>query len=164
MANNAAQLEAEARRAVDDMLKNDISVFTEAILKQHIWNDIYWAYVPKQGGWTLAGSRGNGQREADGTYKRRYSLPRSVYSALVESGVLMTTSKAKRRPSVKGNHPQTGVPGEFLLLLEGDSGKYNGGMGIWQGGFPRPAVSRAQEEINQTMPAVIRKYLKERIG
>lgn len=164
MADNIAQLYNEAQKILDEILEKDISVYTKAILSQHIWNDIYWAYTPKVGGWSSRYANTQGQHDASGTYRRRYGLPRSVYSVLVESGVLMTTSDAKPRPPVKRSKSYPAQPGEFLLLLEGNSSAYNGGMGVWQGGFPRPAVTRAQREINHDMPAIIRKYLKDRIG
>lgn len=168
MAETLEQLYAEAQLLLDDILKTEIATWAKGVLREHIWTDIYNAYTPKTNGW-VAGRQGNKSAPFNGrqrvTYQRRYNLPRLVYSRLIESGVLFVTSDAKRRPSIYPNQKQYSAhAGSFLELLEGDASKPNGGLGIWAGGFPRPAVSNAQKTVDKNLSSVVRRAWNTRTG
>lgn len=125
----------ELVNAVDDaavrILKEDVAPVAENILRKHIKSDIYDAYTPKENGW-VSGT----------TYQRRYSLYDSISSSIINGDTLLTTSYATASPAVvKGWSFHNRYPGSFLKLLE------SGNMGIWRGGFSRPAVGNAQTEI-----------------
>lgn len=123
------------------ILEDDVCPVVEEIVLRHIHDDIYSVYKPKPGRWV------NGT-----TYERRYSLldKRNMYHEMQDNGrTLMVTSVAKASPSVvKGYSFHNRRPGAFLSLLE------SGNMGIWFGGFPRPAISNAQREIDKGLSSV----------
>ncbi|MGN1154787.1 MAG: hypothetical protein ACI4TK_01275 [Agathobacter sp.] len=123
-----------ADKKVTRILKQDVAPVVEEIVKSHIQSDIYYAYSPQPGAWI------NGT-----TYQRRHILENGVYST-VENDTLFTTSNATASPSIiKGYSFRNRYPGAFLKLLE------IGNMGIWRKGFPRPAVSNAQIEIDDNL-------------
>lgn len=105
------------------------------ILCQHIYTDIYQSYVPTPNGW-IGGS----------TYQRRRNLPNSLYDIIEREDdgyVAMVTSNETFSPIISGYSFNNNYnPGAFLEMIE------TGNMGIWKSGFPRPAVSNAQKEIN----------------
>lgn len=120
--------------SIADVLKTDVAPVAEDILRKHIKTDIYGAYTPKQGGWV------NGT-----TYHRRHVLEDGIKSELTDNNTLMVTSEATAGQSVvRGYHFSNRYAGAFLQLLE------SGHMGIWNGGFARPAVSNAQQEIDNS--------------
>lgn len=129
-------LVAAAQKECPKILTKHVKPVMEDIVLSHILTDIYWAYEPKEGGWF------------GGTYQRRGSLldEENLYYELQDRDTtLLVTSKATPSPSViKGYSFHNRRPGAFLKMLEGDD------LGIWSGGFPRPAISNAQEEINRS--------------
>lgn len=117
------------------ILSEDVAPVATEILKRHIEHDIYGAYTPIENGWV------GGQ-----TYNRRGSLLTSPFhKRFVGSNEILITSSARPSPPVvKGSVFEYRQPGAFLEMIE------RGNMGIWKKGFPRPAVSKAQEEINNS--------------
>lgn len=101
------------------------------VLYKHIQSDIYGAYTPKPGGW-VGGT----------TYARRNSLSKGSLIAINEpDGTITITSTAVPGTPV-GRGSISSEPGSLLKLIESDK------HGLWRGGFPRPAVSNAQSEID----------------
>lgn len=101
------------------------------VLYKHIQSDIYGAYTPKPGGW-VGGT----------TYARRNSLSKGSLIAINEpDGTITITSTAVPGDPV-GRGSIRKEPGSLLQLIEGNR------HGLWRGGFPRPAVSNAQKEID----------------
>lgn len=133
-----------------EILEKDVAPVAEEILKEHIKSDIYDVYTPKEGGWV------------DGTtYQRRYVLEDGVKSTLEDSNTLLVTSTATASPSVFGDHSfDNKYDGSFLELLE------SGHMGIWRGGFPRPAVSNTEKDFkkNLEIKKAIKNATKREIG
>lgn len=133
-------------KSLDDVLLTDVSPLVEEILLKHIKTDIYDVYTPKPRGWV------HGQ-----TYIRRHVLEGAVTSKIDEEHTLLTTSEATANESVvKGYHFSNRYAGAFLQLLE------SGHMGIWKKGFPRPAVTGAQKEVEEShrVESAIRKGIK----
>lgn len=128
-------LVAAAEKKVTRILKQDVAPIVEEIVQSHIQSDIYYAYSPRPGAWV------NGT-----TYQRRHSLENNVVSSLSDSETLFVTSTATASPSVvKGYSFRNRYPGAFLKMLE------SGNTGIWRKGFPRPAISNAQAEIDDNL-------------
>lgn len=126
---------AAAEKNISVILKNDVAPITEEIVKSHIQSDIYYTYTPRAGRWV----DGN-------TYQRRHVLEDSINSTFVSKGVLLTTSTATASAPILNGHSFTNrYPGAFLKMLE------NGNMGIWKSGFPRPVISNAQLEIDNSI-------------
>lgn len=122
--------------SIKHILLEDVAPVAEDILRKHIENDIYGAYTPKNGGW-FAG------RLYDSPYGRRHVLEDSIRSEMENATSMMITSYATANQSlVPGYSFSNRYGGAFLQMLE------NGDMGIWRKGFPRPAVSNAQKEID----------------
>lgn len=141
-------------KAAVDILTTDVAPVAEDILRKHIQKDIYEAYTPKENGWIST----DGHRT---TYERRYDLGEAVTSYMSGDHTLMITSRAKASPAVvKGYRFRDKYDGAFLELLE------SGHMGIWRKGFPRPAVSNAQKEIDNSrhIAAAIRRGITREIG
>lgn len=123
-----------AQQKCHEILKRDVAPVAKEIVKKHIQHDIYDAYTPIPHGW-VGGT----------TYQRRHTLPGSVYATFVHDDEIMITSNVTASKSVvPGYSFHNRRPGSFLKLLE------TGRMGIWRGGFPRPAIGRAQEEIDHS--------------
>lgn len=145
-------------RAVNDktqkILQTDVAPVAEKILKKHIKLDIYNAYTPKHNGWVT----GDGHRT---TYQRRHELENNISSYMLNNDTLIITSTATASPSVvKGYSFRNRYPGAFLKMLE------VGNTGIWKGGFPRPAVKNAQNEIDSSkkITDAIAKGIRREIG
>lgn len=137
-------LVAEATQYADQILSEDVAPVAEDILRDHIMKDIYQKYTPKTNGWVTWTPNGG---LVPATYRRRYSLLGYIHSKVEGGGVLFVTSSAKRQPSIMPSSVSRGYPqydGDFLKLLE------SGHMGLWRGGFARPAVSNAQQEMNNS--------------
>ena len=133
-------LEKAVSAAVSCVLEDYVAPVAEAILLKHIKTDIYDASTsrghPKPNAW-VKGS----------TYQRRHVLEGGITSTLEgkDHDSLMVTSDAVAGQSVvKGYEFTNRYAGSFLQLLE------SGHMGIWRGGFARPAVSNAQKEIDRS--------------
>lgn len=123
-----------AQKRCHDILKRDVAPVAKEIVKKHIQSDIYDAYTPITNGWV--GGK---------TYQRRYVLGGSVYDTFINDDEIMVTSNATASKSVvPGYSFHNRRPGSFLKLLE------TGRMGIWRGGFPRPAIGNAQKEIDRS--------------
>lgn len=142
------------------ILQKDVAPVAEDILKKHIKSDIYDVYTPKTNGWVLkVGQTANGRdKYVRATYQRRNDLIDAVYSRMMGEHTLFITSKAKVNTPVSGvfaNHE-----GAFLELLE------SGNMGLWRGGFPRPAVSNAQSDIDTSrdIKSAIKNGIQREIG
>lgn len=134
------------------ILDKDIAPVAKEIVRRHILSDIYESYTPKENGWVNA----RGERA---TYQRRYSLTKrgSVYHKFISKDEIIITSNAPAStPIVKGWRFRNKTGG-FLEMLE------LGDMGIWRGGFPRPAIGNAQKEINKSpqIKALIKAGLNE---
>lgn len=139
-----------ASKKASEILQNDVAPVAENILKKHIKSDIYDVYTPKPNGWV------SGE-----TYKRRYVLEQSVTTIFQDKNTILVTSTANVSPSVlSGWSFHNRYPGAFLKLLE------VGNMGIWNGGFPRPAVTNTQNEIDSSneIKNAIRRGIKREIG
>lgn len=132
------------------ILEKDVAPVAEEILKEHIKSDIYDVYTPKENGWV------------DGkTYERRNDLEDGVKSILQNNNTLCVTSTTKASPSVLDGYSfRNRYTGAFLKLLE------SGNMGIWKGGFPRPAVSNTEKdfETNSEIKEAIKNGIKREIG
>lgn len=137
----------------DNILKQDVVPVAESILKRHIKSDIYDVYTPKENGWVSS----DGQRT---TYQRRNILEDEVIS-LMSNKTLTVTSTAAASPSIiKGHSFRNRYPGAFLKLLE------SGNMGIWRGGFPRPAIKNTQAEFDTgtAIKSAVKRGIKREIG
>lgn len=132
------------------ILQRDVAPVAEDILKKHIKSDIYDVYTPKPNGWV------NGT-----TYQRRYALEQAVTTIVQDKHTILVTSTATASPAVlSGWSFHNRYPGAFLKLLE------VGNMGIWRGGFPRPAVINTQNEIDtsQEIKSAIQNGIQREIG
>lgn len=142
------------------ILQRDVAPVAEDILKKHIKSDIYDAYTPKTNGWVLkVGTTASGKdKYVRTTYQRRNDLIDAVYSRMMGKHTLFITSSAKVNTPLFGkfqNHE-----GAFLELLE------SGNMGLWRGGFPRPAVMNTQNEIDTSheIKSAIQNGIQREIG
>lgn len=132
------------------ILQRDVAPVAEDILKKHIKSDIYDVYTPKPNGWV------NGT-----TYQRRNALEQAVTTIVQDKHTILVTSTATASPAVlSGWSFHNRYPGSFLKLLE------VGNMGIWRGGFPRPAVTNTQNEIDtsQEIKSAIQNGIQREIG
>ena len=135
------------------ILDKMVAPIAKEIVRKYIETDIYGAYTPKENGWVTT----------DGTpttYKRRRLLLKrgAIYHKFSAVDEIMITSNVTASPAVvKGWSFRNRYPGAFLKLLE------TGNMGIWRGGFPRPAIGNAQKEINKSsqISRVIRQELSK---
>lgn len=132
------------------ILEKDVAPIAEEILSKHIKSDIYDAYTPKENGWV------NGT-----TYQRRHLLEDTVTSITLDNNTLLVTSTATASPSIiNGWSFRNRYSGAFLKLIESES------TGIWKSGFPRPAVTNTQEEIDNSnkITSAIKQGIKREIG
>lgn len=136
------------------ILKEDVTPVAEKILAKHIKSDIYDKYTPKTNGWVSS----NGSRT---TYQRRHVLEDNIKTLIQDKHTILVTSTATSSSAVvKGWSFHNRYPGAFLKLLE------SGNMGIWKGGFPRPAIKNTQNEIDESsqIKSAIKKGIKREIG
>ena len=134
--------------ALPAAMEEYVAPFVENVLRQHIASDIYGVYTPHPDGWV------------NGTYQRRHVLEEAVVSKM-NGGTLETTSTANPSASILGHATLGGDDGGFFDLLASDN------MGLWAGGFPRPAVVKAQAEIDSsvdTMENLLQKGLEAIVG
>lgn len=124
------------------ILQRDVAPVAEDILKKHIKSDIYDVYTPKENGWVLKAETTASGRDkyVRITYQRRNDLIDAVSSRMMGKHTLFISSNAKVNTSLFGTFQHH--EGAFLELLE------SGNMGLWRGGFPRPAVTNTQNEID----------------
>lgn len=134
--DNWESLVAAAQDKCSKILRRNVKPAVEKIVLQHIFDDVYNAYHPRQDGWV------GGE-----TYQRRYSLLNegNIYSEIQDNGsTLMVTSGAAPSPAVvPGWSFHNRRPGAFLQLIE------SGNTGIWYGGFPRYPITNAQRDIDR---------------
>lgn len=104
-----------------DILMTDVAPVAIDILLKHIKKDIYEAYTPS-------------------FYERRYSLlaRENIMYKMIDANTLFITSTAQ--PNGKRGF----APGGFLQMLE------EGDLGWWRKGFPRPAITNAQNEVDSS--------------
>lgn len=142
-----------AQQRCATILGRSVAPIAKDIVRKHIETDIYGAYTPKENGWVTT----------DGvptTYKRRRLLLKrgAIYHKFSAADEIMVTSDVTASPAIiKGWSFRNRYPGAFLKLLE------TGNMGIWYGGFPRPAIGNAQKEIDKSsqISRVIRQELNK---
>lgn len=135
------------------ILDKKVAPIAKEIVRKHIETDIYGVYTPKENGWVTTDGEPT-------TYKRRYLLLKrgAIYHKFSKADEIMITSNVTASPAVvKGWSFRNRYPGAFLKLLE------TGNMGIWRGGFPRPAIGNAQKEIDKSsqISRVIREELNK---
>ena len=135
------------------ILDKKVAPIAKEIVRKHIETDIYGVYTPKENGWVTTDGEPT-------TYKRRYLLLKrgAIYHKFSKVDEIMITSNVTASPAVvKGWSFRNRYPGAFLKLLE------TGNMGIWRGGFPRPAIGNAQKEIDKSsqISRVIREELNK---
>lgn len=128
-------IEKRSTAIAQRVLEKYAAPIAEEIVRQHIISDIYNAYTPKENGWV--DTKGNRV-----TYQRRHDLENSLYYQFNGVDEILITSNAKANRSVGRQKFRHRYPGSFLELLE------SGNMGMWRGGFPRPAIAKAQAEID----------------
>lgn len=115
-----AAIDAASARIV---LMEYVAPVVEEILRKHIEQDVYNAYDPKK-------------------YRRSYSLTANVRSQMISDNELFVTSTAVPNAPCDGWH--SSEDGAFLYLIE------TGKLGWWKEGFPRPAISNAQREVDSS--------------
>ena len=144
------ELVAQMQRDAAKVMKEDVAPYVESVLKQHIKDDIYGVYQPKNGGWV----RGS-------TYERRGELADKVVSLFPSEDELIVTSAENANDSVVPGYVFSNrYEGSFLELLA------SGNMGIWRNGFSRPAVEIAQMDIDTSpdLDRIIAKGIKRVMG
>lgn len=146
---NWEDLTAAAQKVCQKILEKDVAPVVKEILGRHIKSDIYDVYTRKTNGWVIK----VGDKYKAATYKRRHILEDSLISVMTDVDEIMITSKAPPRDPIDGSKFNNSEYGAFLNLLE------TGRMGLWRGGFPRPAVSNAQREVNRS--SGIKKAIKD---
>lgn len=116
----ASALDATSARIV---LMDYVAPVVEEILRKHIESGIYGAYEPKE-------------------YVRRMSLTDSIRSQMISDNELLVTATSQPNRPANGWH--SSGDGAFLYMLE------VGDLGWWRKGFPRPAISNAQREVDNS--------------
>ena len=132
---------AAVEAAIPTVAEEYIAPYIEDILSAHIESDIYGVYSPKPNGWV------------HGTYHRRHALTGAIQSTF-SGGVLSTTSTAAPSPSITGAGTWGSAQGAFFDLLA------SGNMGLWRGGFARPAIPQAQAEVDASADVLDRLFEK----
>ena len=144
-----------ANKAASKVLTRDVSPVAKDILAKHIKSDIYDVYTPKENGWVTSDG-------SPTTYERRHVLENSLTTYLVDDNMtlLVSSTATASKSVVKGYSFRNRYDGSFLKLLE------SGNMGIWRGGFPRPAVANAQAEIDTSrkIASAIKQGIQREIG
>lgn len=140
LCDNWSQLVGEAQNACRDILEDDVAPVATKILKKHIKTDIYDAYTPKTNGWVVM----RGKKRIRQTYQRRNDLSADLFYIVNKDKELTVSSNSNPMPPITGAKIRFNGYGSLLYLLE------SADMGLWRGGFPRPAVTNAQKEINES--------------
>ena len=113
------------------------------------------APVAKENGWVTPTGEPT-------TYTRRHVLENSITSYMLSDNctLLVTSTATASKAIVPGYSFRNRYDGSFLKLLE------VGDMGIWSGGFPRPAVKKTQDEFDQGVKVnrAIKNGIKREIG
>lgn len=139
--NSVEEFLAAVEAAIPEVAEEYIAPYVEDVLSRHIESDIYDVYTPKEGGWV------------HGTYHRRHALTGGIQSVF-KGDVLSTTSTAAPSPSILGAATWGSAEGAFFDLLA------SGNMGLWRNGFPRPAIPKAQAEIDGSTDVLDRLFEK----
>ena len=121
--------------ALPTVMQEYVAPYVEDILSEHIESDIYDVYTPKENGWV------------NGTYHRRHALTWNIAS-FIKGDTLSTTSTAAPSASITGARTWGSEDGAFFDLLA------SGNMGLWRGGFPRPAIPKAQAEVDKSITVI----------
>lgn len=140
-----------AQASCRDILVRNVAPVMKDIVKRHIQTDIYDAYTPVEY-YTFG-------RQIFAGYQRRHVLEGAMYHELQgknKDTIMVTSTAPASKPIVKGYSFYNRRPGAFLKMLEGPN------MGIWRTGFPRPAITNAQKEIDRS--AAINNAIREGIG
>lgn len=137
--NSVEEFLSAVEAAIPTVAEEYIAPYVEDVLSAHIESDIYGVYSPKPDGWV------------HGTYSRRHALTGGIQSVF-KGNVLSTTSVAAPSPSVTGAATWGSAEGAFFDLLA------SGNMGLWRGGFARPAIPKAQAEIDGSMDVLDRLF------
>lgn len=128
MARTYNNLDKLSKAAIDaatvkTVLMDYVAPVVEEILRKHIQEDVYGAYSP-----TL--------------YVRRGSLTSTITSRMIADDELLVT--ATSQPNAPAHGWASSGEGAFLYMLE------VGDLGWWRKGFPRPAISNAQKEVDES--------------
>ena len=137
--NSVEEFLSAVEAAIPTVAEEYIAPYVEDVLSAHIESDIYGVYSPKPDGWV------------HGTYGRRHALTGGIQSVF-KGNVLSTTSVAAPSPSITGAATWGSAEGAFFDLLA------SGNMGLWRGGFARPAIPKAQAEIDGSMDVLDRLF------
>lgn len=148
------ELAAELGGALDRdtnriVLTRYVAPVIEKILEKHVEEDIYG--VDPRGPHSWYG----------GLYPRRHNIAKNIKSEIDGNGVLHVTSTEEANAPARGWH--SSGPGGFLELFE------VGNMGFLKRhgkSFPRPAVTRAQKEVDSSpeVRAAVELGLREVLG
>lgn len=146
------ELAAAIDAVVPAVLESSVAPVMESIVTKHVKEDVYDAYTPKPGGWSLSRMKSSvrsayAASAGDSTYHRRNSLYNLKSEMQGRNTLLTTTSSAPAPAVVRGWSFHNRRDGAFFQLLE--SGK----TGIWRGGFPRYPIRNAQREIDRGLEA-----------
>lgn len=146
------ELAAAIDAVVPAVLESSVAPVMENIVTKHVRKDVYDAYTPKPGGWSLSRMKPSvrsayAASAGDSTYHRRNSLYNLKSEMQGRNTLITTTSSAPAPAVVKGWSFHNRRDGAFFQLLE--SGK----TGIWRGGFPRYPIKNAQTEIDKGLVA-----------
>ena len=153
--NDWDSLVKTAENSAKKILETDVAPVAKEILAKHIKSDIYDAYTPKENGWVTPAGEPT-------TYTRRHVLENSITSYMLGDNrtLLITSTATASKAIVPGYSFRNRYDGSFLKLLE------VGNMGIWSGGFPRPAVKNTQDEFDKGIEInrAIKNGIKREIG
>ena len=135
------------------ILRRDVAEPAKKILKQHIADDLYGVYTPKQNGWVTTDWQPI-------TYQRRHVLEKALWSGFEDYNTMVVTSLAAPSPSVGKSKFHSAQQGSFLEMIE------SGNTGLWRGGFARFPVTRTQNDFytNTKIYEAIRKGIRREIG
>lgn len=136
MAGKTFDLEPDAKD-IRTILDKYVKPVMQKILLEHIKEDIYGAYSPKQYAW-IGGT----------TYQRRNSLlNEGAIESEIDGNTIYVTSGATTM-GLFSEGSWVGGPGSFLAMLE------EGDMGAWTRvtgrRLPRPALTKAQKEVDKS--------------
>lgn len=139
--NSVDELIAHIEKSIDNAMDYDTVPLMVKVLNQSIARKIY--------------------RIRPSEYKRRLALMNSAFGVYdAPEHTAWASSNARSNASWVTGVSEVSGTGNFLNMLGGDFGGYN--PGLWANGFPRPALTFAQNMIN-AYGRVISEYLAEEI-
>lgn len=141
---NGTELHNLLLRDITKQIDIEITPSLKDILESYVDSEIYDAYTPKYKGWGYA----EGGKWIRATYARRNDIGNKLTS-IVDStrGEVTVTTLEKPNTSRYGGdwiNAFNQIHGSFFLLLERTA------PGLWHGGFSRPVIPLAQEEVNNS--------------